>query len=256
MEKWGVITGATSGIGKSFAYYYAEQGYNLILTGTREILLKQVIDDIKSKYLIDVICFIGNLGISENHDKLLNIIEDKPITLLINNAGYGYSYTFDEGDLNEFLNMIQLHTSLVVKLTHAVLPYMKDHNEGVIINVSSNSAYAIVKKNAVYSGTKAFIKQFTHGVYMDMKEYNIKVLALCPGFTKTDAHKRMGIDVKRQNNKFLRWASPEFVVSEAVKAMNRDKAICITGLSTKFQVFLSICLPKKLYYKLISATMN
>ena len=88
--------------------------------------------------------------------------------------------------------MIDLHIICTIRLTHALLPQMIARNDGVIINVASDSAYISVRRNAVYSGTKACLKQFSHGLYLDLMDTNVYVQVVCPGFTKTDAHMKMG----------------------------------------------------------------
>ena len=164
---------------------------------------------------------------------------------------------FYEADLDNWLQMNELHITCMIRLTYFLLPHMISCNEGIVINVASDAAYMIVQKNALYSGTKAYIRQFSQGLYLDLTDTNIYVQALCPGLTKTDLHEKMGMSKERQKNRgILRWEAPEQVVAQSVKAMRKNRAICISGISTKMLIILTSCIPKALYYRLVNSVFR
>lgn len=247
---WALITGATSGIGNQFAHYYAEKGYNLILTGTKD-KIKNVADQLNNLYSVNVQCFIGDLSNEQEQTRLVEFIKDKEIEILVNNAGFGYNSFFDEGNITRYIAMIQLHNILAVRLISIILPKMRIKNKGTIINISSESAYAVIPKNAVYAATKAFLKQFSKGLYIDLYNSEIKVVAVCPGHTKTNFHSNMGIDKQRKSDKSIKWDTPELVVKETIKALNKNKCICITGKQAKKHIFLNFIMPFKKYCKAV-----
>lgn len=254
MNKWALITGATSGIGKAFAFQFAQDGYNIIITGTRKNMLQDVAENLIQTFNIEVLIFTGDLAEENIQNALIDVAKNKNILALINNAGFAIRRTFYDGQLHDWKKMISLHISCIVNLTYALLPNMISANRGIIINVSSDSAYMITGKNAIYSGTKAFIKQFTNGLYMDLYNTDIQVQALCPGMTKTDFHKKMGMHDDFQKNKgLMHWEEPSKVVQQSINALKRNKVICITGFFTKIQIILSNCIPKRIYYRIMQS---
>ena len=255
--KWALITGSSSGIGKAFAFHFASEGYNIIATGTRASLLQNTISELIDKFGIEVIAFVGDLTDIYVQDKLIALGKEKQAVMLVNNAGFALNKPFCDGALENWLRMNELHINCMLKLTYSLLPDMISKNEGTIINVASDAAYMIVKRNAVYSGTKAYIKQFSHGLHLELNNTNVYVQALCPGLTKTDLHEKMGMNKERQKNRgILRWENPEQVVAQSVKAMKKNKGICISGWSTKLLIFLTSCMPQSLYYRIINSVFK
>lgn len=209
-DKWALITGAASGIGKAFAFHFAQEGYNIIATGTRAQLLQESVDEIMNKFGVKATGFVGDLSVSAVQDELIALGIDKQVLVLVNNAGFALNKSFAESGLEKSLQMNELHVTCMIRLTYSLLPYMIACNEGVIINVASDAAYMIVKNNAVYSGTKAYIKQFSHGLYLELMNSNVYVQTLCPGLTKTDLQSKMGMSKERQKNRgILCWEEPE-----------------------------------------------
>lgn len=255
--KWALITGATSGIGKAFAFHFAQEGYNIIATGTRAFQLHNTVDELTSKFDIDAVAFVGDLSCLFIQDKLIAFAIEKQVVILVNNAGFALNKLFFESDLESWLQMNDLHITCMVRLTYSLLPHFISRKEGTIINVASDAAYMIVKKNTIYSGTKAYVKQFSHGLYLELMDKNVYVQALCPGLTKTDLHEKMGMRRERQKNKgLLRWEEPAHVVAQSVKAMKKRKAICISGWSEKLLIFLTSCMPQTLYNRIVNAAFK
>ncbi len=252
-KKTALITGATSGIGKSFAKEYAKMGFDLIITGQIADKINIVAKELKEQYKVEIDVFIGDLSKDKNIDLLIEKIKNTRIDVLINNAGFGINNYFQEHELDGFLKMIGLHIVCVTKLTSAVITQMINRNEGTIINVASDAAYLIIPKNAIYSGTKAFVKQFSEGLHLVLNNYKIKVQALCPGLTTTDFQLKLGMDKIRQRTKgILRWEEPEQVVKKSMKYLDKDKVVCLCGGFTgRIQVILAAVMPKKWYYNIV-----
>lgn len=252
-QKWALITGATSGIGKAFAYEFAKRGYNIIGTGTREEILKSVMEDIHTTTGQDTITFIGDLSQEPEQTRLITTALNKRISVLVNNAGFALHARFQESDRKELTRMANLHINSTLRLTHALLPQMLESQDGCIINVASDAAYMAVRSNAVYSGTKAFIRQFSRCLYLDLVGSGVYVQALCPGLTHTDLHEKMGMSRERQTNKgIMRWQEPVDVVKSSLKAMEKNKSICISDPFTKVMIAITSLMPEKLYNKLVA----
>ncbi len=250
-----LITGATSGIGQAFAESFAQQGYDLILTGRRQELLAKNAQFFEAHYHIFCECLYLELSSADAIEALVQKIQGHTIEVLVNNAGFGLKGIFPEQPPAEILQMLNLHILCTTRLTQAVLPQMLSRNSGTIINVASDAAYVIVPGNAFYSATKAFIKQFTEGLYLDLRGIGsaVRVQALCPSLTKTDFQLKMGMSKAKQvDHGIMHWEEPQQVVSRSFKSLQNNQPVCICGgLMGKVENWLTRLLPKKLYYPFI-----
>ena len=232
-EKFALITGATSGIGKAFAYSLAGLGHNLIITGRKLQVLTEVTDDIKSKYNIEVIKVVADLSVQSDIESLLRIISNKKIDILINNAGYGIKEQFHHDEINNQLKMLKVHVTSPLILIHAVMDIMMKEKCGSIINVSSLAAFFPTSGNAMYASTKSFLKNFTLSLRMEMKQYNIQVQCLCPGFTYTDFHRNAGLDKSSSLQNRIGWMDADKVVKYSLHSLEKGKVICVPGILNK-----------------------
>ena len=251
-----LITGATSGIGLAFAQAYAQRGYDLFLTGRRQEILAKNAQYFEQHHHIFCRYRTCELSNEAQIEALAAEIANDTIDVLINNAGFGLTGAFPGQSAEDTLAMLRLHTLCTMRLTQAVLPQMLARNSGTIINVASDAAYVIVPGNALYSGTKAFIKQFTEGLYLDLLGLgsDVQVQALCPGLTKTDFQLKMGLSPENQTNHgVMRWQDAHTVVAHSLKALRQNRPVCICGGAMGvIENLLTRLLPKRLYYPLIS----
>lgn len=250
-EKTALITGATSGIGEAFARRFAKYGYNLIITGRRKEKINKLAEELRKKYsvLIDVI--IVELANIDNVEFLIEKIRNKNISVLVNNAGFATKGTFANSDLSVQEQMVNLHVICAMKLIYSVLPNMIKKNKGIIINVSSQSAFLSMPKNATYTGTKKFLVGFSECLYLETKNFGVKVQALCPGFVISDFHEKMGsTKANHQNKGIIRWMTPEKVVDISLRDLKKGKIICKPGFFENLSMNLLSFLPKRLYYKI------
>lgn len=251
INKIAVITGATSGLGASYAKHFASIGYDLIITGRRKDVLDNYADELKNKYKVNVDVVIAELSNREGVDKVISQMKGKDISVLVNNAGFGMKPYFADADINEVEKMNYLHTDAVILLTHAVLKYMKEKNEGIIINISSDGALVLLPKNVIYSATKLFIKQFTEGLYMELIDTNIKVQVVCPGFMKSHFHEAASMNsVDKEAKGLMKFMDTDDVVNLAMEDLKRGKVVSIPSINTKMLVFIANLIPKKIYYKM------
>ena len=246
-NKLAVITGASSGIGKSYAYKFAEMGYDLLLIARREGLLKNICAEIKSKYNTNCEYLLAELSNEENRNNLYERIKRSDVDVLINNAGFGMIDDFI--DMKESLNMIKVHNEALVEFTHAALVSMMKKQEGVIINVASIAGFLASPKNAMYCATKAFVITFTESLHIRLCDQNIKFQALCPGFTLSDFHEKIGYD--KSNPRFKTFMTSDDVVKISLKDLEKGKVICIPGFKYKLAKIIIGFLPRSFFYKLV-----
>jgi short-subunit dehydrogenase len=207
MEKMALITGGTSGIGLAYARYFAARGYELILTGSRAELAG-IARGLSAEFRVPVVPFILKIENEGDIDALLEFLGDSDIDVLVNNAGYGIRGAFFDGNVDDYLSMVNLHALLPMRLIARFLPAMLRKNEGIIVNLSSDSAYRSFPGNAVYAGTKAFVKQFGEVLFFDARRQGraVKIISVCPGLTRTGFHGKLGMSAARQKNRgLLRW---------------------------------------------------
>jgi len=244
-NKTAIITGASSGIGKSFAYKLAEKGYDLLLIGRREELLKNICLDIEFKFQIKAQYLIIELANKKAMKVLVERILSSEVDILVNNAGFGLRNDFLKTE--ESIDMIKVHNEATVELTFSAIKSMIERKSGAIINVSSIAGFLISPNDSMYCATKAFLISFTESLHLKLKDYNIKLQALCPGFTHTDFHEKIGYD--KNNPVFKSFMSSDKVVEISLKYLDKGKVICVPGFKYKLGKLIVSLLPRGIFYK-------
>ncbi len=239
MEKWAVITGASSGIGEEFARQLAAQGYDLCLTGRRADRLEVVAAEARDQHKVRAEVVVADLGT----DAGMRLVEKwisshAPIEMLVNNAGFGTNSLFIDSGPDSTVEMIAVHNIAPVRLIWAALPGMKQAGHGTIINVSSPAAWFSLPGNGSYAGTKAFLNAFSESLARELEGTDIRVQVLLPGYTYSDFHKRPvyeGMDLYHSIPGFL-WLTAEYVVRNSLKALKRNSLYCTPSLLYKLMV--------------------
>ena len=233
------ISGATDGIGKSYAYILAKFGTNLIICSRNENKLKKLSIELEEKYKIKCEYFVVDLSKIDEIKILADKLSKMKIDILINNAGFATMGSFHNCTIQSQIDMIHVHEIATTCLTHAVLHSMTEQNSGIIINVSSIASKTFSAGNCVYSASKSFITTFSQILDIELRNTNIKIQALCPGFTSTGFHEKdylVGYN-KSKIPSFL-WDSPDYVVLYSFKALRSTKVIVIPGLKNKLLIFI------------------
>lgn len=252
-RKLAIITGATSGIGKAYAEYFAAREYDLLITGRRRELIQRVAEDLRNNYPINVVVVMADLSKDEDLSLLLQIAgKQKNIEVLVNNAGFGMDCRFSEDELDHQMAMLKVHADAPVRLIKKVLPVMIENRKGIIINVSSLAAYMPAASNAMYTGTKSFLKNFTESLHLDVMNYGIKVQCLCPGFTRSDFHRNHNMAADDMKQGLIYWMKPSEVVEYSIFCLNKERVICIPGFFNRVLSVLSAIVPRNFYYMITS----
>ncbi len=240
-----LITGATSGIGAAYADAFAQQGYHLILTGRREAELRQLADRLTQQYSVRVDLQLGDLSDQDDLQKLVDTVTQLPtLDALVNNAGYAVDGRLGEVDWPQHQALLDVHVTATTRLTHAALPNLL-RAKGLLINVSSVASWIPTAQSALYGPTKAYIRNFTEGVGLAYRSEGLKALALCPGFTVTDFHSRMGLDPDKFYRKrgFTKAWTAEQVVSRSFRDIEKGRLISVQGWNYRLMVVLLRHLP-------------
>lgn len=240
-----VITGATSGIGAAYAEAFAQRGYNLLLTGRREKELSALAEQLATQYSVSAELQLGDLSDTKDLQALVDTVTALPaLDALVNNAGYAVDGRLAEVDWAQQKALLDVHVTATTQLTHAALPKLLKA-KGMLINVASVASWIPTAQSALYGPTKAFVRSFTESVGLSYRRDGLKALALCPGFTITDFHSRMGInpDTFYKTKGFTRAWTAEQVVSRSFKDLDKGRLVSIQGWNYKLLVFFMRHLP-------------
>jgi len=237
-EKWAIITGASSGIGKALAFEFARNTFNVFLTARNEPALTEVAAELQQKFRIKTRVFSVDLADSASTDNLVKIISTQKFDVLVNNAGFGVKGDFIETNLDDELKMLDVQLAAILKLTKAVLPKMIETKSGKILNVASVYSFAPVPMQSVYSARKAFILNFSLALQNELKGRKVQVSVVCPGVTQTEFRTRAGIAGKKDSG-----MTAEKVAEISFTEMMKGKKIIIPGWQNKIFVLVTKYLP-------------
>ena len=243
-----VVTGASSGIGAVFARKLAGRGYDLLLAARREDRLQKLAEEISSQYGVSVETLVVDLAADGGRERLAERIRTAPnLGLLVNNAGFGAMGLFQQAELEPQEGMHRLHVLPTLALSHAALWNLAARPAHAgrtgIINVSSVAAFLQSPTSVCYNATKAWMNSFTEGLAVELAAQGspVKVQALCPGFTISEFHDRLGID-RGPIPKSL-WMTADFVVEESLRGFDRGELFVIPGWRYRLLVLFLKAVP-------------
>ena len=226
-----LITGASAGIGATFAQELAARQTNLVLVARSEAKLQQLAQQLREQYTIQVEFVIQDLTAPTAATNVFDAVTQKGLTidLLINNAGFGEYGSFAELDGEQQITMIQLNILALVALTHKFLPGMRQRRQGGIINMSSVAAFQPMPYFSVYAATKAFVLSFSEALAAENHNYGVHVLAVCPGPTDTNFFQEADFPSMLVNVAAQNYTSSEVVVREALKGLENKQTTVVPG---------------------------
>ena len=247
-----LVTGASAGIGTVFAQRLATDGYDLVLVARDRERLEKLAAELptEAEVLAADLTDAAQLATVEQRCRA----DERPIDLLVNNAGFATAGPFAELDIDGEDREIRLNVTALVRLTHAALRGMIGRGRGGVINVSSLASYQPGPYNATYAATKAFVTSFSHAIHEEVRGKGITVTVSCPGPTRTEFAARAELE-GMQGPEFL-WQGPEPVVDAALKDHRRRAAVSIPGIHNKLAAALSSSLPGGITRKIAGAVMS
>ncbi|MHA6287951.1 SDR family NAD(P)-dependent oxidoreductase [Maricaulis sp. CAU 1757] len=241
-----LITGASAGIGRALAREFASHGWDLALVARREDRLVALAAELEDTHGITTYVIAADLSLASAPDIILQRIgaEDRVVDALVNNAGYGLAGTYVKTSWEEQSNFLQLMLISCAELAHRVLPGMQARRQGWILNVASVAGLLPGSRgHTLYAAVKSALIKFSQSLHFENTHHNIKVTALCPGFTYSEFHdvnETRGLVSKLP--KFM-WMSAEEVATIGYEAMQRNQVICVPGTWNKFITGLTQILP-------------
>lgn len=229
-DSYALITGASSGIGAEFARQLAAAGFNLVLTARRGDKLAALAAELQTAHPITAEIITADLAQAEDVARLETRMAELKLAVLVNNAGFGTTGGLLASDLSQQMAMLNVQVTAVMRLCRAALPGMSERGEGVIINVSSISAFYPSPGDVNYPASKAYLNVFSQALQAEVLDYGIIVQALCPGFTVTEFHDTEAMtDFDREKVPSVLWMTAEEVVTTSLHSLNPNRVICIPG---------------------------
>jgi uncharacterized protein len=215
-----LLTGASSGIGRSLAVALAARGANLVLVARRADRLESLATELRKRHGVTVHVIPFDLSAPSAGADLRDAAAQRGIrvTSLINNAGFGSFGPFADQDPDRLAREVAVNVSAPVQLTAAFLPQILTAGRGFIINVASMAAYAPSPRRAVYGATKTFVLTFTEALWAELRGTGVTVFALSPGATSTEFNQVVGTDDATAG---VRMRAPEDVVATALTHLDR-----------------------------------
>jgi uncharacterized protein len=239
MKKWALVTGATAGIGESFTRLLAAKGFNLVLVARDEARLHERAAGLKENFGAESVVIVADLATEAGCAKVEDYIRANEIEVLINNAGFGINKAFTRSDLAKEEEVLKVLVRTPMRLMHVVLPAMKERNSGVVINVSSIAGFIA---GGAYSASKAYLTVLSESLSTELSATNIKICALCPGFTRTEFHQRGRMKMAGLPN--FMWLNSDFLVAKAWKDATSGKPVSIPGWQYKTLVGIISMVPR------------
>jgi len=238
-----LITGASAGLGAEFARQLAAQGCNVVLVARNRARLEETAAGLERRYGITADVLPADLTDDAGVAAVVARLSDpqRPVGILVNNAGIGLLHNFEDNPISEEKKHLKLHGETAMELTHAALKGMLERGGGRIINVASIAAFL---PRGTYSAAKAWLVSFSRWANLAYRQRGIKVTAVCPGFTHTEFHDRMGMDKSVAPS--WAWLHADRVVRDGLADNERGKAVSIPSKRYKVLAAVARVAPAKL----------
>jgi len=237
-----LVTGATAGIGHEFARQLAARGDDLVLVARDAARLERVAQELRSSYGVGVEVLPADLA----EPARLALVEqrvadrERPVDLLVNNAGFGLKGRFVENPVEAEVEQHDVLVTAVLRLSHAAIGAMVERGHGGVINVSSVAAFL---PRGTYSAAKAWVNSFSTWAHAEYGPQGVRVMALCPGFVRTEFHQRLGVDRDKTAPGPL-WLEPDRLVRDALADFAKGRAISIPSKRYRALVTASRVVPR------------
>ena len=246
-----LITGATAGIGKSFATQLAAQGMDLVLVARNKERLTSLATQLSADFGIRVEQLVADLSNEKDLAEVACRAAASDIELVVNNAGFGIKQTFIGGDLSAEQDLLDVLVKAVMRITHAALPGFVDRNSGGVINVSSVAGWL---SSGTYSAAKSWVTTFSESLAFQLKNSHVHVMALCPGYTRTEFHERANMETSTIPN--WMWLDVDKVVAKALRDFNANRPVSVPGIQYKVLSVIAQYLPRPLVRRISNVSRD
>lgn len=242
-----LITGASAGIGASFAHVFAHEGFDLVITARRADRLEDLARTIAATYGRRVHVVTADLADPAAPAAIERDLSAAGISIdaLVNNAGYGLAGTFLDSRWEQHRDFVQVMVTAVADLTHRFLPGMIARGYGRIINVASLAGLLpATAGHTLYAASKAMVILFSQSLALEMVSHNVHVTALCPGFTYSEFHDVNNMRRQVSQLPSFMWMDADTVARQGYDAVMRGDIVYVNGRVNRGIAFLTRVSPQ------------
>ncbi|NWA62206.1 SDR family oxidoreductase [Pantoea sp. B9002] len=228
-QQLALITGASSGIGATYAKQLAARGTNLILVARDAARLNLLAQSLREAHDVEVSVLAADLT---NHDDLQRvdreIQQNKAITQLVNNAGMTVEGEFIDGDIAKIQKMLTLNIVALTQLAHTAAQAFRARRNGTIVNIASVLALVNESANGAYNASKAYVLSLTRNLHRELAESGVRMQAVLPGLTRTEIFERAGKSINDLPAEML--MEVDDLVSAALRGLDAGELVTIPSV--------------------------
>lgn len=240
-----LITGASSGLGAEYARQLAAKGADLVLVARDRVALDALAGELRAAHGIEVEVLAADLLDARERAEIERRVADdeRPVEVLVNNAGFGLPLAFERNDIDDEVRHLRLHVEVPMRLTHAALGAMLARGHGRILNVASVAAFI---PRSTYGACKGWLISFSRWADLRYRPLGVIVTAVCPGYTHTNFHERMGLPPGEEGIPRALWLDARDVVAQSLRDAARGAAVSVPSRRYKALVALARFAPPAL----------
>jgi short-subunit dehydrogenase len=222
----------------------AENNYNIVLVARDLPRIQERARELEAKFRVETQIIQADLSTEAGCSMVEQYIANNQIDVLINNAGFGLNKAFTMSSLEAEQQMFDVLVRTPMRLMHVALPLMQQRDKGVVINVSSVAGFIA---GGTYSAAKSYLTVLSESLHTELAGTNVKISALCPGFTRTEFHQRGRMSMKGLP-RFM-WLDSDSLVAKAWSDALKGEAVSIPGWQYQLLVFVIHSLPRSIIRK-------
>lgn len=252
--RWGLVTGASAGIGAEFARALALRGMNLVLTARRHDRLEALAREMQARHGIAAVAVEGDLSTRGEAERVWReAVNGREIHLLVNNAGFGAKGEFPTLRRERQVEMVEVNCTALLELMHLALVPMRERREGAVLNVASVAAFQPIPDLATYAATKAFVLSLSEAVAEEVRSYGVRVTALNPGPVRTEFQGVAGTSLSRSTPGVLSAGS---VVEAALAGLEAGRRSVVPGALNRAGTIAARHLPRSWVVRAAKAVLR
>jgi short-subunit dehydrogenase len=245
VAKTALITGASSGLGAEYARQLAAKGADLVLVARDRTALDDLAEDLRRREGVEVEVLAADLLAPDDLDRVQARMAQtgRPVEILVNNAGFGLPLAFEGNDIDDEVRHLRLHVEVPMRLTHAALTPMLARGHGRILNIASVAAFI---PRSTYGASKGWLVSFSRWANERYASRGVTVTAVCPGYTHTSFHERMGLEPGSEGVPDRLWLDARDVVAASLRDAARGAAVSVPSMRYKALALLARIAPPRL----------